>query len=220
MKISEIYKNYKILPNLQLHQLRVAAVSKLIVQNISANIDSKEIISACLLHDMGNIIKFDLKRFPEFLEPEGLEYWEKVQHEFITKYSDDEHSAHSKIAQEIGVETRVLELIDSVGFSQSKLLAISTDFSKKIVCYSDQRVGPFGILSLEERFADGATRTPKNKINEDTKQRELFVNESRAGFFKLEKQIFELCSISAENINDESVNSFLEELKSFEIITH
>jgi 5'-deoxynucleotidase YfbR-like HD superfamily hydrolase len=55
--------------NLQLHQLRVAAVGQIICESIPDFDETEEVVTTCLLHDMGNIIKFDLNYFPEFLEP-------------------------------------------------------------------------------------------------------------------------------------------------------
>ena len=85
--ITDIYTEYRIPPALQLHQFRVTGVALQIIGSIDVAVDADSIIVACLLHDMGNIIKFNLDYFPEFLEPEGLEYWQYVQNEFIEKYN-------------------------------------------------------------------------------------------------------------------------------------
>src|SRR3989344_1397907 len=118
MKIIEIYKKYKIPPNLQEHQLRVAAVALTICDNFNSEIDKDSVIKAALLHDMGNIIKFDLSKFPEFLEPEGIEYWKRVKEEFRKKYGEDEHNATYEIAKEIGVNKFAFEIIQGYGFSK------------------------------------------------------------------------------------------------------
>ena len=81
------------MPNLQEHMLRVAAVASLVCDNFNEPLPKDDIITACLLHDMGNIIKSDLQYFPEFIKPEGLDYWQKVKDEYIEKYSRDEHKA-------------------------------------------------------------------------------------------------------------------------------
>src|SRR3989344_3343249 len=111
MKITEIYKKYKIPKNLQEHQLKVAAVASTICNNFKQKIDKESVITAALLHDMGNIIKFDLGKFPEFLEPEGIEYWQIVQVEFRKKDGEYEHDATYKKAEEIGVNKSVFEII-------------------------------------------------------------------------------------------------------------
>ncbi len=56
---SEIYAEYRLMPNLKQHQFRVAAVAEIICKNLSEVVDKDNIILACLYHDMGNIIKFD-----------------------------------------------------------------------------------------------------------------------------------------------------------------
>ena len=67
MNIFNIYAKYKIPPQLQTHQLRVAAVAKTICEHLWPKLsDMRTIISTCLVHDMGNIIKFDLDKFPKF----------------------------------------------------------------------------------------------------------------------------------------------------------
>src|SRR3954452_25294278 len=97
-KVSEIYSEYKIMPALQQHQLRVAAVAAMICDSLPGT-DKETVVIACLFHDMGNIIKSDLSYFPEFVQPEGLEYWEKVKQEYIQKYGSDENAATKEIAK-------------------------------------------------------------------------------------------------------------------------
>ena len=58
MNILEIYKKYHLPENLQMHMLRVAACSNLIIDNWKGKeIDKQSIIRVCLLHDMGNMVK-------------------------------------------------------------------------------------------------------------------------------------------------------------------
>ena len=51
-----------------------------------------------LLHDLGNIVKFDLEKYPDFLgkEKPRLEYWKKVQKEVREKYGSDDHDVAIK----------------------------------------------------------------------------------------------------------------------------
>ena len=96
----EIYAAYTIMPALQLHQLRVAAVGKMIADHFSGTLHSNDVILACLFHDTGNIIKFDLDNdvLSQLREPEGKEYWQRVKDEWIAKYGNDEHVASLAIA--------------------------------------------------------------------------------------------------------------------------
>lgn len=216
--VRDIYRKYKIMLSLQLHMLRCAAVAKLVIDNFEVDLDDeREIITAVLLHDMGNIIKFDLSLYPEFLEPKGLKYWQKVQQEFREKYGRDEHSANVEIINEIGVSNRVKEIVKSIGFSKSLENSLHNDYSKKIATYSDYRVAPYGITSLEERELEGKERYA-NRINKD------LYNKSEKKFRKyfeasklIEKQISARSRISPEEIKDESVDGIIEELKDFKL---
>jgi len=77
MTIQQIYDHYDIMPSLQLHMLRVTAVAAMIVESFNQPLDKNNIIKACLLHDMGNIVKFDFnymkESMPQFLEPPGTQ---------------------------------------------------------------------------------------------------------------------------------------------------
>ncbi len=156
MIISDIYKTYTIPPHLQLHQLRVAAVGKLVAEVHHA--DEHTVVSACLLHDMGNIIKFKLDRFPEFLEPEGYEYWKKVQADFMQKYGTDEHLATLMICDELGVSDAVLGCIRAVGMTKAHANIATGTREEQITNYADLRIGPKGLISIQERLADGKVR--------------------------------------------------------------
>ena len=164
-KISEIYKQYDIMPNLQEHQLRVAGVAQLICDNLNLqqsdpqqSIDRDAIITTCLLHDMGNIIKFNLGHFPEFRAEKGLEYWQRVKDEYIAKYGPEEHIATHMIVKEIGVSAEVESYLDRIGFSNLDKALDNPSLGQKICSYADMRVGPHGVISIEQRVADGIKR--------------------------------------------------------------
>lgn len=204
--------------NLQLHQLRVAAVAKQLCDEfakVGKPVDTNSVVTACLLHDMGNIIKFDLPFFPEFLEPEGLEYWQGVKTSFIEKYGNNEHIATEIIARELGVGGIVLSMLELTGFS--KVLSVLQDESieKKICNYADMRVGPFGILSVAERATDGEAR--HSRKTSVTKNNETDFAKVVEGLFELEKQIFQDLNILPTDINDDSIKPIIEELKTYEI---
>ena len=61
MNIIEIYNKYHLPENLQMHMLRVATCSKMIIDNWNGpKIDKKSIIRVSLLHDMGNILEMKI----------------------------------------------------------------------------------------------------------------------------------------------------------------
>jgi len=213
LSIGEIYKKYKIMPNLQEHMLRVAAVASLICNNFDEPLDKEEIITACLLHDMGNIIKFNLEAFPEFLEPEGLNYWQKVKNEYIEKYGPNENHATIEIMRELGVSGQIIKLVDQINFSLLCSHRDSHDMSIKIIHYSDGRVDPYGIVSFDERMDEAKKRYKNHKDSIQEEERRRLVVCGR----EIEKQIFSKCKIKPEDINDETVKPIILELRDFMI---
>src|SRR3989338_4995837 len=136
----EIYEKYNIMPALQLHQLRVAAVGKLICDNVTKPINTQDVILACLFHDMGNIIKSDLQYFSDFVEPEGIEYWQNVKNGFVEKYGTDHHAANAAIAQEIGLPENARNILTGIGFSKLEEILLDVSNERKVCEYADLRV--------------------------------------------------------------------------------
>jgi hypothetical protein len=212
----EIYDAYRIMPTLRLHQLRVAAVGKMITDHFSGLLDAPSVILACLFHDMGNIIKFDFDFSPllQLTEPEGVEYWRTVQEEWIAKYGSDEHAASNWIAKEIGLPEPVRTLIDETRFSRLEAARDSAPFESKIVKYSDLRAGPFGVVPLADRLEEGRSRYAKRKGYDTPEGREQYGKSVEAAQ-EVERQIFARCSIRPENITEEAAAPIIEELRKY-----
>lgn len=213
--VRELYADYRIMPSLQMHQLRVAAVVQLVCDNFSQPINKQDIVVACLFHDMGNIIKSDLTRYPEFLAPEGLEYWEGVKADFVQKYGNESHTATAAIAREIGLPENSVGIIERTSFSQIANTLRGNSFEQKIAEYADCRSGTHGIVSIKERFADAVKRYV---------YRYASVEEAHAKYAEhadmtkvLETQIFEHCSIAPPDINDVTVLPLLKELSEYPV---
>lgn len=204
------------MPSLQLHLLRVGAVAQLIMNNISISANENKVLQATLLHDIGNMIKFKLDMYPEFLKPEGYEYWKKVKDKMIDKYGKDEHIASLMIAEELGVSESILNIISCIEFTKVEQNVASKDINKKIAAYADTRVGIRGIQLQEERWREARERYKLNK------NKAHLMPEERLEYFlgfhaKLEEQIFEFCKITPKDINDNSVAPIIEELKKYDI---
>lgn len=215
--VQEIYEEYKIMPSLQLHQLRVAGVAQYICERTNGSVDTKAIALACLFHDMGNIIKSELRYFPEFTAPEGVEYWERVKAEFISKYGEDHHTATSAIAREIGLPVRSLEILDIIGYSHIGEITASDDWEKKIAEYSDTRVGPRGVLLLAERLQEGRKRyeaTSKSRAHYDTENSFKILFDTA---HELERQVCDKAGIGPEEVNDAAIEAFIEELRKYAV---
>jgi hypothetical protein len=211
--IQQIYSEYKIMPNLQLHQLRVASVAKIIAENFQGELNKEAIILGCLFHDMGNIIKSDLNYFPEFLKPEGFEYWKKVKDEYIQKYGAEEHLATVIIAEEIGISSDALRCLEHIGFSNANKNETGNSFENKICNYSDMRVDPFGIVSMEERIAEGRKRYQLRKHTISSDNFEPLSQSLR----NIEQQIFSKTRIKTDEITNEKVLGIMEELRTMTV---
>ncbi len=206
--ILDIYKEYKLPENLQLHQLRVASVAKVLAESYKKeSLPIDVIVKACLLHDMANIVKFDLEHFPDFIKNDEISYWSDVKNEFIKKYGSNENEATLSIVSELGLRTPLVEdIIRHIDFSDSK---VEENISVAISHYADMRVGPYGVLSLKERlFKDWATRTPDKKdIAEILYER----------FTIFEDSFFKDIDLKPEEITDELIAPIIEELKKIEL---
>lgn len=215
--IADAYAGYSIMPALQLHQLRVAAVARMICDHLAESIDAHPIVLACLLHDMGNIIKSDLHTFPEFSEPEGVAHWQLVKDDFIFRFGTDEHRASIAIARELGVPDEVVRLIDGVGFSNLEHTRDHASPEQKIVEYADLRVGPHGVLSLEGRVYEARERYLRNPHpdmpTDSTRHAELF-----AAARAIEADIFASALISPGDITEEAVRPIAEGLRSYPLV--
>jgi hypothetical protein len=207
----EIYEEYKIMPNLQLHQLRVAAVGKLVCGSLTMPINTHDVLLACLFHDMGNIIKSDLTTFPDLIRPEEVEKWTRVKEDFIRRYGKRSHEANVAIAGELGLPDSVGKIIDSVSFSKMRENVAGSLYEIKIVEYADSRAGPYGILPLQERLEEARKRYLAHKDPKEYYSEKGF-RELEQHAFELEKQIFSRCSIKPEDINDAAVAPIIEQL--------
>ena len=199
--------------NLQMHQYRVAAVAFQICDSLEINVDKDSVIKSCLLHDMGNIIKFNLSYFPEFNKPEGIEYWQDIQNQYLGKYGKDEHYATLRIAEELDVNNYIIELLNSINPLLIEVNKNGPNFDKKICIYADNRVDPSSIVSLDERSIEAKKRYENHPHYFDEESR-IFFNKN---IKEIEKQIFEQSKIKPEDINNESIVPYLEKLKFFEI---
>ena len=209
----EIYAEYRIMPSLQLHQLRVAAIAKRICGNLKHSANENEVLLACLFHDMGNIIKSDLRYFSEFVEPEGLEYWQRVKNDFVEKYGSDHHHANVAIAREIGLPARSIELIGNIGFSQLRKVAADDALDRKIVQYADIRVGPHGILSLRERLYEGRERYTETRNGRAYYETDTEFQQLLSAAEELERQVMALSTITAADITDAAIAPSIEQLR-------
>lgn len=201
MKIIAIYEKYKITPNLQEHMLRVCSIVEFIQNHWqgATNINWDSVKKIALLHDMGNIVRFDFDKYPDFLgkEKANVQYWKRVQLDMIKKYGTDENKVTKKILLEIGLESKLLHIILQKSFGNSVATSNSNNWILKILYYADLRALPFRIGSLTERLNDIKDRIPKYNNRSD-------FNDLVEACKSIEKQIQSQLNIPVNEISDKT----------------
>ena len=209
MNIIEIYKKYHLPENLQMHMLRVAACSNLIIDNwTGVEIDNKAIIRVCLLHDMGNIVKIpeDFSKDQEFL---------KIRKKYFDKYGTNDHEINLEIGKQEGLTEKELTILDGKRSRKNEETLNSDSYEIKICAYCDQRVAPNGVVDLKTRLEDAKVRYKDKPLS-------VWSNEEKANYLidcalGIEKQIIEKCKISPKDINDYTIKEYITNLKNYDI---
>ena len=206
MQIKQIYEKYEIMPQLETHMLRVAGVGKLILDGWSGAIDRDLVMRTLLLHDMGNIVKFDLTKL--ILPIENIEHWIEVQQEWWNKYGRDTHGVTVAIARELKQDD-VIEVFEQEhgGYSSGDTGQIlRQSWPAKMLAYADVRVTPTGVVPMRERIADLQKRYGRELSWYDF-------------LYPLEEQIREQTTLDLNKINEQGVTPFFTELLGYNIET-
>jgi len=211
MNILEIYEKYRVMPTVVEHQLRVGAVASMICDSFVGELDKDMIVTIALLHDMGNIVKFDFDNnlFKNRYSKEELNYWKSIQKDVREKYGNTENDATANILKEIGLNENIVVCVNAIEFFNSCIIAEQDNFIVKIVEYADIRVSPFEITSIHKRLKEAARRYGFVRDEKDTEQIKCLE--------EIEKEIFSHCSIEPSDITNESAFEIIEKLKSFKV---
>lgn len=209
MNILDIYSKYHLPEHLQMHMLRVAACAYLIIDYWNGEpLDKTAIIRVSLLHDMGNMVKIpeDFSKDEEFL---------KMRKKYFEKYGTDDHAINLEIGKQEGLTEKEMELLDGKRSRKNEETLNSDSYERKICAYCDQRVAPDGVVGIRERLEDAKVRYTDKPLS-------VWSNEEKANHLiecslGIEKQIMEYCSISPEDINDKSIEKYIEKLRKYEI---
>ena len=208
MNILEIYNQYHLPENLQMHMLRVAACTNLILDSWTGKpIDKKAITRVSLLHDMGNMVKI-----PE--EGQDREFI-VIRRKYFKEYGTNDHEINMLIGKNLGLNKKELEILNGKRSRKNEQTAKSDNYEIKICAYCDQRVAPDGVVSLKERLEDA-------KIRYKDKPLSVWSNEEKANqlikwALEIEKQVMECCRLKPEDINNQSIQTYIDRLKEYEI---
>ncbi len=209
MNILAIYNKYHIPENLQMHMLRVAACSNIIMDNWNGpEIDKKAVTRVCLLHDMGNIVKI-----PEDFSDD--KEFQKTRKKYFDIFGTNDHEINMEIGKIEGLTKKELEILDGKRSRKNEQTLKSDCYEIKLCAYCDQRVAPDGVESLRERLEDVKKRYKNKPLSVwSNKEKANHLIECALG---IEKQVMECCTIKPEEINDSSIEQYIQKLKEYEI---
>jgi len=212
--IKQIYDDYSIPANLRRHMIWVANVAELLCDNCKEKVNKEDIIAACLIHDLANLIKmnFELHTGVDLLDKEDqekLDFYKQRQDKMKLKFGLNAEHANPIIAKELGASERVIELVSHKPFEICGDKLLSNDVEEVIAAYADLRVEPKGIVSMKERMEDFDkrynTHLHKEKIEFSTKFKPLAE--------KMEKELFEKIKIKPEEITSKTTKKYFEKYK-------
>lgn len=205
----KVYNQFDILPNIREHMRRTAAVALYIIDHWQGpTINKDEVIAACLVHDLANIVKVDFSH-PEMLGPEAqrLAHWQVEQAKAIALYGAEEHAATDAMLVIIEALDRIRKLVQGAVFANNSKTAEGVDWEQKIVSYTDVRVGPFGVISLHERLVDAKRRyAGKREFSTDKNVPVI------AAAYSIEEQLGKNMNIAVDSITDETIAPYLKQL--------
>lgn len=215
MEIRDVYEKFGIPPNLQEHMTQVFGVVSFIAahwKNKNIQVDWDLTKKIALLHDLGNIVKFDLDRYPEFFgtEQANIEQWREKQKQIIETYGFDDRAVTSRMLREIVVSQDAIEVIESKGFGNASLIEASHNWLLKILFYADMRVLPQGVGPLQERIKDIGNRLSKYSKRAD-------FGELCAACVSIERQIQTNLDVSVLDVDDSSIEVRLEKILKIDI---
>ena len=209
MNILEIYNKYHLPENLQMHMLRVAACANLILDNWKGKpIDRKAITRVSLLHDMGNMVKIPEEEIQD-------QEFRKIRRKYYEIYGTNDHEINMLIGKEEGLTDKELEILDGKRSRKNEQTAKSDNYEIKICAYCDQRVAPDGVVSLKERLEDAKKRYKDRPLS-------VWSNEEKANqlikwALQIEEQIMKYCNLNPDDINNQSIQVYIDRLKEYEI---
>ena len=183
----------------------------LIIDNLKENVEinREKLIRIALLHDMGNMAKMSDEQIedPEFAT---------IRNKYISMYGKDDHKINLVIGKQEGLTSEELDILDRKQLKRNQEIRYSDNYILKICAYWDQRVSPNGVTSLEDRLNELQIRhknNPKGSMHNPIEAERL-----KKYALEIEKQIMNCTTIKKEDINEKSINSYIDKLKKYNLV--
>lgn len=230
--IAQIYQHYFIPDNLATHMFQTAALGKIIIENWkhSTNqldnsrslIDQELTITTLLVHDLGNLVKFNLKKpvkyqckeHKKLFEGDNLKFWQTKQQEMIDRYSPDASLANLQILKELNL-IKSAQLLKNHTFEHiNQLILKAGHWQEKIISYCDLRFTPKGLSSVTNRIKDLQTRYQTSDLTWKNKD---LVKQRLNSSLTLEQQINSQTKIDITQVTTAEIDNHIEQLQSYPI---
>ncbi|MGM5480787.1 MAG: HD domain-containing protein [Nanobdellota archaeon] len=204
--IDDIYIRFSIPSFLATHMRQVAKVSKFLCENFDKNTDTDCVIAALLLHDLGNVVKFDLDSplSDELYSIEEKDELKRLQSDLKDRYGTNADETTMDMIEELNVPDKVKWLLENANWLNIEDVRDSDSIELKICAYADYRVSPQGIVSLEKRLADLRKRYHNHPHNDLLPESQ--VKKRDAAYYDIEEQLFSRTDIKPDDINEESIS--------------
>ena len=108
-----------------------------------------------------------------------------------------------------------MKILDGKRSRKNEETLKSNSYEIKICAYCDQRVAPEGVVGLKERLEDAKIRYKNRPLS-------VWSNEEKANYLidcaiGIENQIFKYCKLIPIDINDNSIEKYINDLKNYDI---
>lgn len=218
MIIKKIYETYIVPPHLQNHMYRVASIVQYIWERIwLQKKELHDVITVGLLHDIWNILKFDMSLYPDVREPEWVTYWTNIK-EWYKKYGSDEKEATFWICKELNISQEAYDLVVLYDSTLPKNIAKTDNILLKLVDYADSRVMVYWISTIQERIEKLIRRNMKNKWRTREKAESMWQDRiNNTSLF--EQHLINQYWIDPQGITDTTMKPIIDKLSIYDIHT-
>jgi 5'-deoxynucleotidase YfbR-like HD superfamily hydrolase len=204
MTIKDIYNKFQIPKNLELHMLRVGALANIITDNWNGGkIDKDSIIRAALIHDIAKPLIFDPNKQAQFgMSKNEIENLIKLQKYIKSNFGQDEHIALIEIAKYLECDSKIVDILDNSDWSNLSRLLDEKSLESLIQIYCDMRIGPKGILTIDDRLNELEQRQPAQDFKSFRKNGELLENLIKQN---VKTELNSISNKILDSINNESI---------------
>lgn len=217
IRACDIYDVLGLPRGLRLHHARTVALLQLISRSTDGTTAeaAREAELAMSVHDVGNLVKMPesdqlaLRMLQE--SEESLERWRLATRVARARYGSDDHIATQTMLSELGIRDDLRKLVARKS-SKNLPSVISRKIGVELLAlYADMRVGPFGVVTIEERHHEASARyrgTPRQGLGGTVTLEELL---------RLETLVSRLVGSSVAVIRDDAVESLVSDCLELEL---